>query len=106
MIKSKVKTKEGTEPITAYTVEELPPVELHFHKKRRNKRTYLFAEEFITLDTETSHTDTLAWIYQWSARINDVYVYGRKPQEIVQLLEVLRDRFDLSDLKKIIIFYL
>lgn len=104
MIKSKVKTKEGTEPITAYTVEELPPVELHFHKKRRNKRTYLFAEEFITLDTETSHTDTLAWIYQWAARIGNTYAYGRKPQEIVKLLEVLRDRFALSDLKKVIVY--
>ena len=104
MIESEVKTKTGTEKITAYLPEEMPPFDLDFNTKQRNKKVYLYATEFITLDTETSHTDTRAWIYQWAAKINGIYIYGRKPTEIIQFLDILKTRFKLSRMKCIICY--
>ena len=72
MLFSTVKTKTGKENIVAYTPYELPNFELHFHQKQRNKRVYLYAEEYATIDTETSHTDTRAWVYQWAAKLNGI----------------------------------
>ena len=66
MIKSKVRTKDGSEEITAYSIDEVVFSDLKFSKRRRNKRIYLYADEYAVLDTETSHDSTeRAWIYQW-----------------------------------------
>lgn len=105
MINSFVKTREGKENITAYSPDELPYFDLHFHQKQRNKRVYLYAEEFATIDTETSHTDTRAWVYQWAVLFNGFYIYGRKPSEIIDLLIILRDRYNLSRMKSIIFYF-
>lgn len=105
MIKSKVRTKEGTEDITAYSFNEVDFSDLKFSKRRRNKRIYLYADEYAVLDTETSHDSTeRAWIYQWAFMIGYTYVYGRKPSEFIALLHKLRDRYELNDMKKIIIY--
>lgn len=105
MLVSHVKTKTGKEQITAYLPHELPPFELHFHQKQRNKRVYLYAEEYATIDTETSHTDTKAWVYQWAALLNGYYIYGRKPSEIIELLNILKERYKLNRLKSIIFYF-
>lgn len=105
MLFSTVKTKTGKENIVAYLPYELPNFELHFHQKQRNKRVYLYAEEFATIDTETSHNDDRAWIYQWAAKLNGYYIYGRKPSEIIDLLNILKNRYNLNRLKSIIFYF-
>lgn len=105
MLFSSVKIKTGKENIVAYTPYELPNFELHFHQKQRNKRVYLYAEEYATIDTETSHTDTRAWVYQWAAKLNGYYIYGRKPSEIIDLLNILKNRYKLNRLKCIIFYF-
>lgn len=61
---------------------------------RKGKMCYV--ADFITLDTETSHTNlvtnekgvldndnTFTWVYQWCACFNNTLVNGRKPSELV-----------------------
>ena len=105
MLHSSVKTKTGEEKIIAYKPNELPLFDLHFHKKQRNKRVYLYAEEYATIDTETSHTDCRAWVYQWAVKFNGYYIYGRKPSEIIELLNILKERYNLTRLKCILFYF-
>lgn len=98
-------TRGGAEISEASSVSDFIPPELKFSTKRKNKRVYQYADDFICLDTETSHSgEDCAWIYQWAASVGDTFVIGRRPSEFVQLLEKLRDFYGLSDLKKIIIY--
>ena len=85
-------TRGGAEIAEAAGVFDLIPPELKFSTKRKNKRVYQYADDFICLDTETSHSgEDCAWIYQWAASVGDTFVIGRRPSEFVQLLEKLRD---------------
>lgn len=107
MLKSKVKTVDGWEEVTAYSVDEcaafLP--KLKFLTKRRNKQSYLYATEHATFDTETSHDgENAGWIYQWAFHLAGLYVVGRRPSEFIRLLEILRDAYGLNGLKAIIIY--
>ena len=105
MIKSKVRTIDGTEDITAYTPEEVTLPDIQFKTRRRNKKSYLYAVEFGVFDSETSHDNTeRGWVYQWSFMISYTYVYGRTPSDFIDLLRKIRDRYDLSDLKKMIVY--
>ena len=104
---SRVKTAYGHEEITAYSVAEcrdyLP--KLKFNKKRRNRRTYLYATDYMTLDTETSHAgERCGWVYQWAVKLRDVYIYGRKPSELVDLLQILREAYELMADKSILVY--
>ena len=104
MINSKVKTKSGDEPIIAYTVSEYRPRTVAFKPLQRNHKFIDYAVQFMTLDTETSHIgDEDSWIYQWAAKWRGEYIYGRKPSEIVNLLEKLAEYYELSDKRRIII---
>lgn len=49
-------------------------------------------EQFITLDTETSHNkeNTVGWIYQWAFTYNHETVWGRKPSELIECLDKIR----------------
>ena len=49
MIESDVKTKEGKEHITAYTVDEFEPHALLFKDLQRNHKFKKYATEFMTL---------------------------------------------------------
>ena len=49
-------------------------------KKRRYNKT------FLTLDTETSHTDELSWVYQWAFYDGDKYISGAYPRDLVKAL--------------------
>lgn len=101
---SNVKTKEGTEQITAYLPEEVTLPELHFDLKRRKKKKLLKCREYAVFDSETSHTVEEGWIYQWAFLLSGRYVYGRKPSEFIQLLSRIRDRYELNRDKEIIIY--
>lgn len=102
---SKVKTIDGDEVIEAFTTSEVKLQKASFSKMMRNKRTYLYCDEYAVLDTETSHIELdEGWIYQWAFKFNDQYIYGRKPSEFIQLLEKLRDHYHLTNFKKMIIY--
>lgn len=104
---SYVKTKEGRESIKAYNIEEIADVLpiLTFKPLQRNHKVIKYATDYITLDTETSH-DTLdrGWVYQWAIKLKKIYGYGRKPDELVKLLELLAEHYKLNDEKRIIIY--
>lgn len=105
MIESEVKTKDGSEPITAHTVEEFAPPLLTFKEIQRNHKVYRYATDYMVLDTETSHiNDEDAWIYQWAVKIKNDYIYGRTPSEIIALLEKLAEHYRLSTNKRIILY--
>ena len=105
MIESHVKTKEGKEPIKAYSVDEVVLPMLTFKSIQRNHKIIKYASNFCTLDTETSHIgEDKAWIYQWAVRIKQTYIYGRTPEELIELIIKIAERYSLNDKKKIIIY--
>ena len=105
MIRSKVKTKEGDEDITALSVNEFEPSMLVFKSLQRNHKFKDYATEYMTLDTETSHKDdTLSWVYQWAIMFQGQYIYGRKPSEIIDFFRKIAEYYGLSDNKKIICY--
>lgn len=105
MIESHVKTKEGKEPVKAYTVSEVELPILTFRRIQRNRKHVYFAADFATLDTETSHIDhNIGWVYQWAFKIKSTYVYGRTPEEIIELLQKIAEKYRLNDKKRLIIY--
>ena len=107
MIDSYVKTKDGKQAIKAYNIDELAgqfPI-LAFKDQQKNHKIIKYATKFMCLDTETSHTDnTTAWVYQWAVKLGGLYVYGRKPSEIITLLQQIAEHYKLSAKKKIILY--
>lgn len=104
---SRVRTKNGYENVVAWSVKEcedrLP--DLKFLTRRRNRRSYRYATDFMVLDTETSHDgDNAGWVYQWAVRLQDVYIYGRTPDDFVALLQLLRKHYELSREKCIVMY--
>lgn len=105
MIESYVKTKEGREPIKAYAVNEAPLPMLTFHSLQRNHKIIKYASDYAVLDTETSHADvTTGWIYQWAVKIKKTYIYGRTPEELIDLLIRLAEFYKLNHKKRLIIY--
>lgn len=60
----------------------------------------------IFLDTETSHDKKCerGWIYQWAFRFQKKTFVGRKPSDLIKWLDYFRDKFSLSEKKKIVIY--
>ena len=105
MIESYVKTKEGREKITAYDVNEVQLPLLTFKDLQRNHKIVKYATDFAVLDTETSHSDLVTgWIYQWAVKLKKTYIYGRTPEEIIELLIKMAERYKLSTNKRLIIY--
>ena len=106
VIDSYVKTKNGRQSIKAYTPQEMKLPVLAFKEKQKNHKITKFATKYICLDTETSKTDvTCGWIYQWAICIKQkIFVYGRTPSELMDLLVKLMEHYELSDSKKIVIY--
>lgn len=107
MINSRVLTVTGHADTAACSVDEcaayLP--RLRFLTKRRNRKSYLYATEYAVLDTETSHAgEDAGWVYQWAFKLADLFIIGRRPSEFIRLLELLRDHYELSGMKSIIIY--
>ena len=104
MIESYVKTENGREAIKAYTKDEAPYPIVTFKPLQRNHKIVKYCTRYICLDTETSHTDNMtAWVYQWAMKFNKLYLYGRKPSEIIDTLSTIAEYYELSATKKIII---
>lgn len=106
MIISKVKTRSGFETIKAYSVDEFEPPILHFKDLQRNHKVIKYATDYICLDTETSRIDVATgWVYQWAICLKQhIFVYGRTPSELIELLGKLSEHYQLTDEKKIIIY--
>lgn len=105
MINSYVKTKDGKEPITAYTVEEVKLPLLTFRDLQRNHKIVKYATDYAVLDTETSHSDLVTgWVYQWAVKIKKTYIYGRTPEELIDLLIKIAERYKLSTDKRLIVY--
>lgn len=105
MIDSYVKTKNGRQAIKAYTPDEMKLPILTFKEQQKNHKITKYATKYICLDTETSHTDnTTAWVYQWAAKLSSLYVYGRKPSEIIDFMRIVAEHYQLSTDKKIILY--
>ena len=105
MIESYVKTKQGKKPIKAYMIDEIPDMILNFKPLQRNHKVINYGSKFMCLDTETSKTDILTgWVYQWAVKFGDIYIYGRKPSEIIDMFTILAERYSLSENKRIICY--
>lgn len=105
MIDSFVKTKNGKEHIKAYTPKEMELPVLAFKSLQRNHKITKYATKYICLDTETSHTDNLTgWVYQWAAKLGGLYVYGRKPSEIIDFMQRVAEHYQLNEQKKIVLY--
>lgn len=106
-MESYVKTKNGREAIKAYDIHEIRerlPI-LTFKSLQQNHKVTYYATEYMTLDTETSH-DGLdrGWIYQWACKLKKLYIYGRRPDELIEFLTILAERYELSSDKRMIIY--
>ena len=105
MIDSYVKTKNGRKAIKAYTPAEMQLPVLIFKDQQKNHKITKYATKYICLDTETSHLgNTCGWVYQWAAKLGELYVYGRKPSEIIDFMERVAEHYELSDDKKIVLY--
>lgn len=105
MIDSYVKTKNGRQAIKAYTPSEMKLPVLTFKDLQKNHKITKYATKYICLDTETSHTtNTCGWVYQWAAKLGGLYVYGRKPSEIIDFMQRVAEHYGLSTDKKIILY--
>ena len=101
-----MKTKTGKEKIYATYGPDFNtwPI-LEFKKLRRNHKTLLYATNYMTLDTETSHDSLIrGWIYQWAIRIKRSYIYGRTPSELITFMTNCAEHYGLTDAKRIIIY--
>lgn len=104
-MQSEVLTRNGRERIKAYTWETAPLPILQFRDLQRNHKIIKYATTYATLDTETSNDgDGLGWIYQWAFKIGRVYIYGRKPSELIELFIRIADRYQLDENKRIIMY--
>lgn len=59
-----------------------------------NKRGDTLCDDFITLDTETSwnhdEENPVGWIYQWALTYKGEVVYGRRPSELLAVLNEIK----------------
>ena len=105
MIRSKVKTMQGDEPITAYTADETILTSVKFEPWNNNRRVYYYAADYAVLDTETSHDSiTRGWVYQWAVKWQGQYIYGRKPSELVKLLKQFIEFYNLGGNRRLIFY--
>ena len=105
MIESYVKTKNGRQAIKAYTPDEMALPVLTFKEQQKNHKITKYATSYICLDTETSHdSNERGWVYQWAAKLSGLYVYGRRPSEIIDFMRIVAEHYHLSTDKKIILY--
>ena len=76
MIRAMVKRKDGkVDTVIALSVEEYrPPKVKRWHGRKINGQRVQFAADFAVVDTETSHTDGVGWIYQWAVKFQGDYI--------------------------------
>lgn len=69
---------------------------------RKGKVFYL--NNIVCLDTETSHNGVCGWIYQWAVLDEDGLYYGRRPSEIIELLNEFVEKYHLDSEHKMVIY--
>ena len=105
MIDSYVKTKNGRQAIKAYTPDEMTLPILTFKEQQKNHKITKYATKYICLDNETIHIDNVTgWVYQWAAKLGGLYVYGRKPSEIIDFMRRVAEHYELNANKKILLY--
>ena len=105
MFTVEVNTKTGPEDVDVYTVEDARFPVLTWRKVKHRRKFIEYAEQFATLDTETSHIeDRAGWIYQWAVKLGKYVYVGRRPSEIIALIEKLVEVYGLTDERKIIFY--
>lgn len=106
MLISEVRTRQGAQPIKAYSKDEIILLPVPFEKWTTNRVVREYAADFAVLDTETSHADLLrGWVYQWAVKWQGQYIYGRTPLELVEFLQGMQQYYHLNN-KRRIIFYI
>lgn len=92
-----------------YADQYKPSFPLEFiREKANNTGKELILNDFIALDTETSHNhdndNPIAWIYQWCFAIGEDIVVGRRPSELIQALNKIKSYAGLTKEKRIVCF--
>ena len=104
-MKSSVITRDGREQITAYRYDDPKYPRLVFRSLQRKHKYTDWATDYMCLDTETSHlNDDVGWVYQWAIKFKDVYIYGRKPSQIIDYLSDVAEHYELGKDKRIIVY--
>ena len=76
----------------------------------RYKKKSQICEDYICLDTETSHNhaenkaDLKGWVYQWCFSYRKTLVYGRKPSDFIKALSKILEVNNCSENNKIMCF--
>lgn len=105
MIFSKVRTRQGEQPIKAYTADEAVLTSVKFEPWNQNRRVFYYAADYAVLDTETSHSDVLhGWVYQWAVKWQHEYIYGRNPSDLIRLFKRMISEYNLSNDRRMIIY--
>ena len=74
-----------------------------------NKPIRYLCNNYISLDTETSHINETGWMYQWAFSYyideeNRFLVYGRRPSELIETLVKIIKVNGLNENRRIVIF--
>lgn len=68
----------------------------------------MFCNDFVALDTETSHNhdeeNPVGWVYQWAFKFGGEVVIGRRPSELITALERIKESLEISKSKKLVIY--
>lgn len=90
--------------------KDFEPTKINMKRHRGKKEVYT-AEDFLSLDTETSHNEdrSEAWLYQWcfSYPIEDgvrALVYGRRPSELAEVLYKVCEVCECDEIHNLPIF--
>lgn len=70
-------------------------MELCYKNYQGDKTTYYF-EDFVALDTETSHNENETWISSIQVLFQDTYHLFRSPMELVQFYNELIEKYGIS----------
>ena len=77
------------------------PHDITFKAVTKGKKTVEYAEQFISLDTETAWNhdfdNPVAWIYQWALELNGDVVTGRRPSDFIRALKTIQAAYDIGN---------
>lgn len=91
-----------------YCTEWEPNKEIRTLKSSSPKEKRAFLEEWLSLDTETSHNhdieNPIGWVYQWAFCFAGDIVVGRKPSELIKCFNKMIRFYELGKERKLIIY--
>lgn len=75
---------------------------------KRGYKTIAYYDTPAFLDTETSHNhdeeNPLGWVYQWCLELNNQYIIGRKPSELLTLFKQFIKDYELSETQRLVVY--